>query len=496
MNLARISHFGVIAILVAVMQVTAPGSSVAADLYLPKLPNAFARDTESAEFKAFRTAWTALNSQKLDTANDLFKSAAEKFPDSVCISFGRILAEYYLGELTEAMPLVERALDKHPKSKELLMLKAMIFCNDQHPELASVVYDSLLSQEPNNPELLRLRAAAYVEQFRLDAAKTDIEKCLLEAPKWKNPLHIRGRIAFAEGQFNAAINNYSEALRDKSDPNAAEIYEDRSEAHRRLFDFEKAREDLNLADDKTYYTLRTYREILADAEYEHANKESNNARRFLICVGFPLALQNNLGFLTLTGKPTNDEVKKEAHDSMQKLWGFTDRAETLEMIWYLSSGAGNNEWLELWKEKSTLRGTSEQKRRQLLDNHHHTTYGKIDLVMKYGDEFGERGVIGYDLGRSTNLCREALRAGILTEHDALMIMLHNAKEMQSRYTSWEQYHREYLIGRSFWNPEIQAQDQASMELAASSYLRNPQSPLSQIPWNTKISHETVFPEQK
>lgn len=494
MNLARLNLHGVVAIVVWVLQATAP--CFAADLYLPKMPDAFSRDKASPEFKAFWTAWTALNSQKIDTARNLFRSAAEKYPDSVCISFGQILVEYYMNELTVAMPMVEEALNKHPKSKELIMLKAMILCNDQHPELASDIYDNLLSQDENNPELLRLRGAAYVEQFKLDAAKADIKKCILEAPKWKNPLHIRGRIAFAEGQFKTAINDYSEALQDKGDSNLAEVYEDRSDAYSRLFDFEKAKIDLDLADDKTDYTLRTYREILANAEYDYTNRESNLARRFLICVGFPLALQNNLGFLTLTGKPTKDEVQKQAHESMQRSWGFTDRKETLEMIWYMSSGAGNNEWLELWKEKSALLGTSEQKRRQLLDNHHHTTYGKIDLVMKYGDEFGERGVIGYDLGRSTNLCREALRAGVLTEHDALIIMLHNAKEMQSRYKSWEQYHREYLVGRSFWNPEIQAQDQASMERAASSYFRDPQSPLWQIPWNTEISHETVFPGEK
>ncbi|MBK9773092.1 MAG: DUF1266 domain-containing protein [Candidatus Obscuribacter sp.] len=68
--------------------------------------------------------------------------------------------------------------------------------------------------------------------------------------------------------------------------------------------------------------------------------------------------------------------------------------------------------------------------------------------------------------------------------------------LQSKYKGWEQYHREYLVGRSFWNPDIQAQDQAGMQLAANSYLKDPQSPICQIPWNTPISYETVFPGEK
>ncbi|MBL0187454.1 MAG: DUF1266 domain-containing protein [Candidatus Obscuribacter sp.] len=494
MNVERLSRLVIASLVLCFLQANSAVS--ASDLYLPKMPETYARDKASPEYKAFNKGWLKLYNQEADGARELFKSAARDFPNSERIAFGQSLVEYYLGEPTVAMPMVEKALSKHPASKELKMLKAMILCNDEHPELAAKLYDQLLSQDKNNPELLRLRCAALIGQFKLAQAKSDIERCLKLAPQWKNPLHLKGQIAFYEGQIKAAIDNYSKAIVDKNDPNLAEILESRAEAYTRLYEFAKARADISAADDKTYFGLDSYNENIANAEYEYIHRESNIARRFLIAVGFPLAFQNDLGLLTVAGKAPQDKDKKDALEKLKDVWGFTDRKQTLEMIWYLTSGAGNDEWMELWKEKRTLVGTLEQKRRQLLSKHHHTSYGKIDLVMKYGDEFGERGVTGYDLGRSTNLCRDAVRAGILTEKEGLMIMLHNASALQSTYKSWEQYHREYLVGRSFWNPDIQAQDQAGMQLAANSYLKDPQSPICQIPWNTPISYETVFPGEK
>lgn len=466
------------------------------DQYLPRMPAAFAKDQCSPSYKANFEIWNAFVNQEYDATRDALKKEAEKNPDSQFVLLMRIYIEYFEGNMTVAMPMVEDALKKYPGSQEFLTLQAMILCNDQHPEQAVEIYTQLMSQDRDNAELLRLRANAYMTMFMLDEAKVDIEKALSLEPGWANLLHSRGRIAFHEGRFKEAIADYGEALKDEKDPNHGQVLEDRSEAYSRLHNFVKAKEDMEAADKVTYFDMSDCFKSLDEARIEYVKREKNTARQFMIAVGFPLALQNKIGCLTVSGKPLNEENQKSALELIQSIYGFTEKKQVLAVIWQLSGGAGNDEWREMWSERVSLKGTNEQIRRQLLESHQLSSWAKIDLVMKYGEELGERGVLGYDLGRSTNLCRDAVRAGILTEREGLEIMLYNAMQLQANYSDWKQYFREYLIGRQFWNPDVQNLEKASMQLDANPYLQNADSFLNQIPWNTKLGPETAFPGEK
>ena len=67
-------------------------------------------------------------------------------------------------------------------------------------------------------------------------------------------------------------------------------------------------------------------------------------------------------------------------------------------------------------------------------------------------------ILAWDLGRATSLIRWGYQATYLTETEAWNLLIFFGRQIQARYSSWDDYGNAYAYGRILW-----ASQQGKME---------------------------------
>ncbi|MDB5137298.1 MAG: hypothetical protein JWP37_3901 [Mucilaginibacter sp.] len=91
-------------------------------------------------------------SDKVDSARTEFSKVLSKHPDNDDASFAFGSLEYWNNNSSKALQLVQGGLKYHPKSKDLLLLKAKVL-NDLHRfSEANAILDTLIKADPGNSD--------------------------------------------------------------------------------------------------------------------------------------------------------------------------------------------------------------------------------------------------------------------------------------------------------------------------------------------------------
>lgn len=136
-------------------------------------------------------------------------------------------------------------LKRRPESLEDWIESATLLSESAaHGELLKCIEDGLLANGPH-PELMLLQASALVGLERWEEARETLESARELAPGSSRVLKALAGLLLLQGDNNAAIDTYSQAL--ERDPDSPLILLDRGLAHARSNRFQEARQDLDRA---------------------------------------------------------------------------------------------------------------------------------------------------------------------------------------------------------------------------------------------------------
>ncbi len=178
----------------------------------------------------------------------------------------------------------------------------------------------------------------------------------------------------------------------------------------------------------------------------------------------------------------NDAIVRREKRTLSEWWGVNNRSELLEMIRVTRTGCHNPRWLAIHKTLKEGGDVSVHNKR----NSQSDFDVAVALVKEHGDQYGDRGILAWDLGRCISLCRWGYICGYITEAEAWELMMPAARLLQANYRSWDQMAQEYLVGRQFWNNTIYREGEYKLLGIKYRLLHDPNSPWVKLPWQTKL----------
>jgi len=108
------------------------------------------------------------------------------------------------------------------------------------------------------------------------------------------------------------------------------------------------------------------------------------------------------------------------------------------------------------------------------------------IVQRYDKLLPESGILAWDLGRAATICHFCAEVGYISQEYAWSYLLNNANQIQQSYSDWTEYGLAYIIGRQFWEKELD-ESSTSMHLGLiQRQLTDTNCPWSFLPWNTSL----------
>lgn len=135
-------------------------------------------------------------------------------------------------------------------------------------------------------------------------------------------------------------------------------------------------------------------------------------------------------------------TRKMIADGLKSSWGVTDRASADEtMNWLLTTGHRTS-----WKRSVAYL------------NPNGGDQFSLDMIAAY-ERKGDDGISAWDYGRALQLAAWYYLADYYTYEEALDQSLEIAKQMQPRFSSWEDMAESYLRGYEYWKRSADAYKQ-------------------------------------
>lgn len=445
-------------------------------------------DLKKPEQRRFAEGWKLYVQGSWDRAEASFKAGLKSFPKYYLFEYGLACVNYRKGKYEAALDQIDEAIVRNPKFGPAMRMKGCILsARGNYPEAVEEFNIVIFFAPATDIEDYRLRGMAYLESGQLQKAKADLAAGRKLNPNDRSMHVLSAAIACEEARYQDALKDCAVALEKNKDD--AQVYALRSRVYAELFDFAGARKDLAAAGDLTKRSWQYEFRQLSDLEYDHVNAESEPGRLWLLACGAPLALQNNEGLCSLSGVVRNKENIDSEAKMLKEMWGISSREELIDTVRGLRNGGHNALWLSDWNiYKSENRDGAYRKAQAALKGQ---ARERAELVARYGYQFGERGILGWELGRTISLCRWGYRLGFLSKREAFSMMVEPARLIQQNYGSWKQYLDEYYVGRRFWNAEVYLDEKNSVERKLRHQFMDAQSPFNKLSWTAYLDQKAI-----
>jgi len=110
------------------------------------------------------------------------------------------------------------------------------------------------------------------------------------------------------------------------------------------------------------------------------------------------------------------------------------------------------------------------------------------IVKRYDKLLPESGILAWDLGRAATICYFCAEVGYIPREYAWSYLLNNANQIQQSYRSWTEYGLAYIIGRQYWQKELDDSSTSIHLELIQRQLTDTNYPWSFLPWNTKLKY--------
>lgn len=381
-----------------------------------------------------------------------------------------------------AIKYLNAALKRDPNYIDALLQKAYLLSNHDDDRAAIKVFSRIIELDPKNVEARAQRGDSYFELDEIELAKQDLLALHAMAPEDPETLLLKAELQYYDAQYQWARHNCNKVVLAGANPKAYFI---RSKSNARLFDFYAARSDIKLSESKGWTEMDWWKQRIDNFEYDHLHAEKDPAKRWVLACSAPISEYNNQGFESLPGAEPTPERREEEREKMARSWKIHNAAELKAAAVKCTNGQMcNPSWIAMReaykKNPAYFKGQKKSS-------------SEVQLIQKYGDKFGDRGILAYELGRVISSCRWGYTAGYLTEEEAFAIMLPAAVRIQKLYKSWDDYVESYFVGRRFWNSQIY-DDDPGRTIRVQHLLTVDPNGLHKIPWNTKLVYQPTKPK--
>jgi hypothetical protein len=185
---------------------------------------------------------------------------------------------------------------------------------------------------------------------------------------------------------------------------------------------------------------------------------------------------------------TPDEIRAW-QNGLAKWWGVTNREDLLKSLKWIEGGGHRREFDQMARDLSAVTSARLTSiRAQFATNP--SISNKIEVVLKYKDDFGRKGIAAWDFDRYVALCGWGYIAGYLTEEEAWQRIMPAARLLQKTFDSWKDLGMSHVVGREFWSWK---HTQERGDLTRQHYerlLTTPSSPWVRLRWDTDLSPTT------
>jgi len=443
-----------------------PDDLSATDLVRPGVP--------SPAGAKFVEGWSHVRVKNMLLADRNFKAGLKLDKTSASCLFGMAYLNLFHGQWDDALKCSKAALKKDPKYLSALRAKGLAHIELDEYDDAVKEFSKAIALKPDVVEYYCWRGYAHLYNGHLSQARADLVKAHALKPHDTMTLFFKAHIEYYDCLYEWTVYNCD--LVANTQTKMAGNFVLRAKAHMRLKKFYEAKSDVKLAESCGVYEHSDLLGEIADFEYDHVNAIKDPAKRFALALSSPMFELNREGFESLSGVMLTRKNIDSKRKGLKEAWGVYGHDDLIAMVKRQTTDGHNSSWLELWHQYKDSPDVLAKAAK---------SSSKLAMVHKYGKQFGERGILAWDLSRNISLCRWGFRAGYLTRDEAFALMMPQAEKIQKAYKSWDQFITEYYIGRRFWSESEYQEDRVRMETAQHRLLSDPNG-LKKIPWNTRL----------
>lgn len=188
----------------------------------------------------------------------------------------------------------------------------------------------------------------------------------------------------------------------------------------------------------------------------------------------------------LGGCERTPEEIKAWQESLAKWWGDNNREDLLETLIWIEDGGHRKEFDEMAAGLSAVTPAqlASIKMRVAADP---SMSNKVEVVLKYKDDFGRKSIAAWDYDRYVSLCGWGYIAGYLSEEEAWQKIMPAARLLQKTFDSWKDLGNNHVVGREFWSWK-HTQERGNLTRQCYEKLQtDSSSPWVLLKWNTDLS---------
>lgn len=198
---------------------------------------------------------------------------------------------------------------------------------------------------------------------------------------------------------------------------------------------------------------------------------------------------------TLGGTLPNPRSEKKARKRLKKEWQIEDAEDLAESLEWLMESGHRQEFhqqigqIQHWTQEETDAYLNEVEAGKYgLDTPEEQEEERHRIAMAQQNIHGVRGTsfMAWDYLRAIDLCREGHLAGYLEAEEAWNQIISFAQVLQSRYESWEEMGRSFLIGHEYWSVVQHRELGPAYQRALALLLNNPDSAWNRVPWEATL----------
>jgi hypothetical protein len=199
-----------------------------------------------------------------------------------------------------------------------------------------------------------------------------------------------------------------------------------------------------------------------------------------------LTLRNSERHDTLDGGNDHAQVLTTNQQTLRDFWGVTDKQSLLDTLNMLTTRGHREGFNNIGQQ---LMSMNDDQISALLQRFQGDPkrYNAIIIVHNNYNNLGAKSLLGWDLVRYIALCRWGYGAGYISADEAWQHIMPIARQLQHRFSSWEDIGNNYVIGHMFWQANQTEQTNDEYESYRLTLLKDPSSPWVNLPWNQDLN---------
>ncbi|WP_322609841.1 DUF1266 domain-containing protein [Pontiella agarivorans] len=220
---------------------------------------------------------------------------------------------------------------------------------------------------------------------------------------------------------------------------------------------------------------------------------SAEQKQWALAVSAILTERNQEDLFALTGAPQIQLAVDAKKETLVTWWSVDSRKELLEVMRWARDEGHRAVYERIHKnlDKAGWWPGFQYKIRNAMDPQYQY---RCNFVMEHKDDLKAEQLVAWDIGRVVSLARWGVLCGYLQEEEAWNWIMEAAQQLQQRYSSWEEFATNYLLGREF-STRYRSTDAVHLYHKAAFWnLNNVYSPWKCMEWDLDLSGSNVKPE--